>query len=68
MFTFVSTSSEQLASRYLMEKRSCLEHALSMSEVFSEGNDISESVAPSNYVGQFARLLEQGQEAAALQP
>lgn len=58
----------QLASRYLMEKRSCLELALSMWEVFSEGNGSAESVIQSSYVGQFARLLEQGHEEVALQP
>ena len=52
----------------MMEKRSCLEHALSMWEVFSESNGVAESVIPSNYIGQFARLLEQGHEEVALQP
>ncbi|XP_021728257.1 trafficking protein particle complex subunit 11-like [Chenopodium quinoa] len=58
----------QLASRYLIEKRSCLELALSMWEIFGESNNPAESVIPSAYVGQFARLLEQGHEEVALQP
>ncbi|KAL2905966.1 Trafficking protein particle complex subunit 11 [Bienertia sinuspersici] len=58
----------QLAARYMMDKRSCLELAFSMWEVFSESSGIAESVIPSNYVGQFARLLEQGHEEVALQP
>ncbi|KMT17379.1 hypothetical protein BVRB_2g038340 [Beta vulgaris subsp. vulgaris] len=40
----------QLASRYLMEKRSCLELDISMWEVFSESNAAAESIIP-GYVG-----------------
>ncbi|XP_057541354.1 uncharacterized protein LOC130820120 [Amaranthus tricolor] len=58
----------QLASRYLMEKRSCLEIAISLWEVISENDGAAESVIPSSYVGQFARLLEQDHEELALQP
>ncbi|OVA00686.1 protein of unknown function DUF1683 [Macleaya cordata] len=61
----------QLAAHYLREKRCCLELALSVSEtaVVSTGKEIrssSESVILSAYVGQFARLLEQG-DALAMQ-
>ncbi|KAI4327874.1 hypothetical protein L6164_020285 [Bauhinia variegata] len=47
----------QLAAHYLSEKRSALELVLSMSD---EIDSNAESVVPSAYVGQFARLLEQG--------
>ncbi|KAI8541025.1 hypothetical protein RHMOL_Rhmol08G0030600 [Rhododendron molle] len=50
----------QLAAQYLKEKRSCLELTLSMSETATDIDSNAESVAPSVYVGQFARLLEQG--------
>ncbi|KAI3938082.1 hypothetical protein MKW98_018638 [Papaver atlanticum] len=55
----------QLAAHYLREKRFCLELALSAPETSAvpTGKEItsgSESVIPSVYVGQFARLLEQG--------
>ncbi|XP_054821868.1 uncharacterized protein LOC129320434 isoform X1 [Prosopis cineraria] len=50
----------QLAAQYLSEKRSALELAVSMSEASSEIDSTSESVVPSVYVGQFARLLEHG--------
>ncbi|GLT72909.1 hypothetical protein SLA2020_448040 [Shorea laevis] len=50
----------QLAAHYLKEKRSSLELALSMSEDANEMGNSAESVVPSAYVGQFARLLEQG--------
>lgn len=58
----------QLASHYLKEKRSCLELAISMSELFSQGENAGESVVASGYVGQFARLLEQSPDEAILQP
>jgi hypothetical protein len=51
----------QLAAQNLKEKRSCLELAISMSDILN--NDIAnsvESVVPSVYVGQFARLVEHG--------
>ncbi|KAG6650297.1 hypothetical protein CIPAW_06G032800 [Carya illinoinensis] len=54
----------QLAAHYLKEKRACLELALSMSETGNEMDNGAESVVPSAYVGQFARLLEQGDEFA----
>ncbi|KAK7846233.1 trafficking protein particle complex subunit 11 [Quercus suber] len=50
----------QLAAQYLEEKRSSFEIALSMSETANEIDNSAESVVPSTYVGQFARLLEQG--------
>ena len=49
---------KQLAAHYLSEKRSALELAISMSE--NEIDNGADSVVPSAYVGQFARLLEQG--------
>ncbi|OMO77679.1 Tetratricopeptide-like helical [Corchorus olitorius] len=55
----------QSAAQYLKEKRSALEFAVSISESFNENDDGSaESVVPSIYVGQFARLLEQGDDLA----
>lgn len=51
---------KQLASQYLKRKRSALEIALSMWEDSAEIDSSSLSVVPSVYVGQFARLLEQG--------
>ncbi|KAE9597923.1 putative tetratricopeptide-like helical domain, immunoglobulin-like, Foie gras liver health family 1 [Lupinus albus] len=50
----------QLAAHYLSEKRAALELAISMSETSSEIDCVADSVVPSVYVGQFARLLEQG--------
>lgn len=58
---------KQLAAHYLKEKRSCLELALSMTETAGEIDGTAESVVPSVYVGQFARLLEQG-DAFSMQP
>ncbi|GAB4847648.1 hypothetical protein Ancab_026709 [Ancistrocladus abbreviatus] len=58
----------QLASHYLKEKRSCLELSLSMLESSNELGGTAESVIPSVYVGQFARLLEQTDDAVAMQP
>ncbi|KAL9245710.1 hypothetical protein vseg_019330 [Gypsophila vaccaria] len=58
----------QLAAQYLIEKRSCLEVALSMWEVFNESEAAADSVIPSGYVGQFARLLEESHNDIGLQP
>ncbi|TXG59253.1 hypothetical protein EZV62_013826 [Acer yangbiense] len=55
----------QLAAHYLKEKRLSLELTLSMSETAIEIDSSAESVVPSVYVGQFVRLLEQGD---AVQP
>ncbi|KAH9619986.1 hypothetical protein KSS87_010817 [Heliosperma pusillum] len=57
----------QLAAQYLIEKRSCLEMALSMWEVFNETDAAADSVIPSGYIGQFARLLEQSHNEVGLQ-
>lgn len=51
---------KQLAAHYLSEKRSALELAISMSEIPNEVDIGADSVVPSAYVGQFARLLEEG--------
>jgi hypothetical protein len=51
---------KQLAAHYLKEKRFSLELTLSMSENANEMGNSAESVVPSAFVGQFARLLEQG--------
>ncbi|KAJ1434079.1 Tetratricopeptide-like helical domain superfamily [Sesbania bispinosa] len=56
----------QLAAHYLSEKRSALELAISMSETSNEIDSGADSVVPSAYVGQFARLLEQGDNADML--
>ncbi|KAH7514811.1 hypothetical protein FEM48_Zijuj11G0130200 [Ziziphus jujuba var. spinosa] len=56
-----------LAAHYLKEKRSSLEFAVSMSESLGEVDSSAESVVPSTYVGQFARLVEQG-NAHVMQP
>ncbi|KAF6174165.1 hypothetical protein GIB67_033697 [Kingdonia uniflora] len=55
----------QLAAHYLREKKCCLDLALSESEtsgssIANEFDSSSESVTPSVYVGQFAKLIEQG--------
>ncbi|XP_010270568.1 PREDICTED: trafficking protein particle complex subunit 11 isoform X2 [Nelumbo nucifera] len=50
----------ELAAHYLREKKCCLELALSASEAVAEIESSADSVIPSVYVGQFARLLEQG--------
>jgi hypothetical protein len=47
----------------LSEKRSVLELAISMSETPNEVDSVADSVVPSAYVGQFARLLEEGDNA-----
>lgn len=51
---------KQLSAHFLKEKRSSLELAHSMSESAHETDSSVDSIAPSVYVGQFARLLEQG--------
>lgn len=56
---------KQLAAHYLKEKRSSLDFAVSMSE--GEIDCSAESVAPSSYLGQFARLIEEG-DAFVMQP
>lgn len=53
---------KQLAAQYLSEKRSALELSVSMSEASNEIDSSAESVVPSVYVGQFARLLGQGDQ------
>ncbi|PRQ47168.1 putative Foie gras liver health family 1 [Rosa chinensis] len=55
----------QLAAHYLKEKRSSLDFAVSMSE--GDIDYSAESVAPSSHMGQFARLIEQG-DAFVMQP
>ncbi|XVF18176.1 hypothetical protein REPUB_Repub10bG0189500 [Reevesia pubescens] len=55
----------QSAAQYLKEKRSALELAVSISETFNENDDGSaDTVVPSIYIGQFAQLLEQGDDLA----
>ncbi|XP_022739671.1 trafficking protein particle complex subunit 11 [Durio zibethinus] len=55
----------QSAAQHLEEKRSSLELAVSISEAFNDNDDGSaESVVQSIYIGQFARLLEQGDDLA----
>lgn len=58
---------KQMAAHYLKEKRSSLEIAVSMSETIDESDSSADSVVPSVYVGQVARLLEQG-NAFLMQP
>ncbi|GAU35518.1 hypothetical protein TSUD_155490 [Trifolium subterraneum] len=55
-----SAGREGLAAHYLSEKRSVLELAISMSETPNEVDSGADSVVPSAYVGQFGRLLEEG--------
>ncbi|KAJ6776653.1 FOIE GRAS [Salix koriyanagi] len=50
----------QFAAHYLKEKRTSLDLSLTMSETADEIDRNAESVVPSIYVGQFARLLELG--------
>lgn len=52
----------QFAANYLKEKRSCFEVSLSMTETGHEISGNDESVIPSAFVGQFARLLEESDE------
>ncbi|XP_048231036.1 trafficking protein particle complex subunit 11 isoform X2 [Ricinus communis] len=49
----------QLAGHYLKEKRTSLELALSMLQTADETDGRAESVEPSIYVGQFARLADE---------
>lgn len=58
---------KQLAGHYLKEKRTSFELALSMLQNADEIDGSAESVTPAIYVGQFARLLEQG-DAFVMQP
>ncbi|GAB2226226.1 hypothetical protein Drorol1_Dr00022027 [Drosera rotundifolia] len=58
----------QLASHYLKEKRASLELVLSTWKGSDEDDVIVESVVPSTYIGQFARLPEQNKNAVATQP
>ncbi|KAJ4966669.1 hypothetical protein NE237_018518 [Protea cynaroides] len=51
----------ELAAHYMREKRYCLEVALSPSETLKRIESSSESVIQYVFVGQFARLLEQGE-------
>lgn len=53
----------EFSAHYLREKRNCLEFSLSTVDTIG-GNP--ESVIPSTYVGQFARLFEQGDTVAML--
>uniref|UniRef100_A0A2P2KI04 Uncharacterized protein MANES_02G116600 n=1 Tax=Rhizophora mucronata TaxID=61149 RepID=A0A2P2KI04_RHIMU len=57
----------QLAAHYLKEKGTSLELSLLVSEAVDEIDSSAQSVVPSIYVGQFARLIEQG-DAFAMQP
>lgn len=50
----------QLAAQYLKEKKICVEIALSMPDAVADTNENSDSIVPSLYVGQFARLLDLG--------
>ncbi|XP_039021037.1 uncharacterized protein LOC120153107 isoform X2 [Hibiscus syriacus] len=55
----------QSAAQYLKEKKSALELAVSNAETFNENDDgCAEYVVPSLYIGQFSRLLEQGDDSA----
>ncbi|XP_043713514.1 trafficking protein particle complex subunit 11-like isoform X2 [Telopea speciosissima] len=56
----------ELAAHYMREKKYCQEVALSASETSKRIGSSSESVIQSVFIGQFARLLEQG-EAFAMQ-
>ncbi|KAJ4844720.1 hypothetical protein Tsubulata_007712 [Turnera subulata] len=50
----------QYAAHYLKEKRDSFEIALSMLEMTDKIDSRAESVVPSIYMGQFARLLDEG--------
>lgn len=50
----------------MLEKRSALELAISILD-FGEDDNVSDSVAPAVYVGQFARLIEQ-QDSVSMHP
>lgn len=49
----------QLAAQYLKEKKSCVEIAVSMMP--AETDESCDSIVPSLYVGQYARLLDLGE-------
>ncbi|XP_065857496.1 uncharacterized protein [Euphorbia lathyris] len=57
----------QLAGNYLKEKQTSFELTVSMFPTADEIDGSTEAVAPYIYVGQFARLLEQG-DAVIMQP
>ncbi|XP_065866618.1 uncharacterized protein [Euphorbia lathyris] len=57
----------KLASNYLKEKRTSFELTVSMFPTADEIDGSTEAMAPYIYVGQFARLLEQG-DAVVMQP
>jgi len=59
-WVFLIYSLKQLAAHYMSEKRSALELTISMSEIPNEVDSGADSVVPSAYVGQYARLLEEG--------
>ncbi|KAF5752467.1 trafficking protein particle complex subunit 11 [Tripterygium wilfordii] len=48
----------QLAAHYMKEKRLALELSITMSDFGDEADSSVDSVVPSVYIGQFARLLE----------
>ncbi|XP_071712167.1 uncharacterized protein [Rutidosis leptorrhynchoides] len=50
----------QVAAQFLKEKMTCVEIALSMPDAIADIDDTSDSIVPSLYVGQFARLLDLG--------
>lgn len=50
----------QLAAQFLKEKKTCVEIALSMPDAIADIDETSDSIVPSLYVGQFARLLDLG--------
>nr|XP_043615087.1 trafficking protein particle complex subunit 11 [Erigeron canadensis] len=50
----------QLAAQFLKEKKICVENALSMTDAIADTDETSDSIVPSLYVGQFARLLDLG--------
>lgn len=58
----IITSIHKLAANYLREKRYCLDNFLSTtdSEFSSTAGKVPESVMPSVFIGQSARLVEQG--------
>nr|GMC65948.1 trafficking protein particle complex subunit 11 isoform X1 [Ipomoea batatas] len=61
MWEFHSAYYFQLSAQYLKEKSLSFELALSMSEHSDEIDSSTESVTASTYIGQFGRLLENGE-------
>ncbi|XP_047314909.1 trafficking protein particle complex subunit 11 isoform X2 [Impatiens glandulifera] len=51
----------QLAAHYLKEKKSCSEIALSMMETTNKSDNDVDSIVPSIYIGQYARVTEEGE-------